>query len=53
MQHLGNPNNGLPPISNIKKSKDFDDSRSTLLKEAISGGKVHPLSDNKVANVES
>ena len=38
MQHMASPNNlnGQP----VKKSKDFDDSKSQLL-----SGKVHPLSD--------
>ena len=53
MQHLGNPNNGQPPPSSTRKSKDFNDSKATLLKETISGGKIHPLSDNKAPNIES
>jgi len=52
MQHLALPNNGGAPASNIKKSKDFDDSKAQLLKDTLNSGKVLPQSDGK-ANVDS
>jgi hypothetical protein len=52
LQHLAVPNNGSAPASTIKKSKDFDDSKSQLLKDTLNSGKVNPQSDAK-ANVDS